>query len=36
MIKPRAQSERSVEVVDVVLVDHGYVYGHDLLRLSRD
>ncbi len=45
MIKPRTQSERSVVVVDVVLVvfvavadgDHfDHVYGHDLLRLSRD
>jgi hypothetical protein len=47
MIKSRTQSERSVVVVDVVLVvagadgddsghGHGHVYGHDLLRLSRD
>jgi hypothetical protein len=45
--RPRTQAERSVVVVDVVLVvfvavadgdhsGHGHVYGHDFLRLSGD
>jgi hypothetical protein len=47
MIKSRTHSERWVVVADVVLVvavadgdhsghDHGHVYDHDPLRLSRD
>ena len=49
MAESRTQSERSLVVVDVVLVvavadgehfgqghGHGYVCGHDLLRLLRD
>ena len=45
MIKLRTQSERSVVVVVVFVYvavadgdhsGHDHVYGHDLLRLSRD